>query len=416
MPFAAPPAVLVGVFALALWVAGKLVGRAFSWGRHPIGTSIFLFVGTAFVGYLAGQLRVLTSFEAKAADRKMLLLLAVVGVALMLADGVKSIARVRLVVGMIVLGGTIMASVGIVQFTTGNDIAAELKPPGFTADTQNLEFIAQRDGYRRVSGTAMHAIEFGVASAMILPLAIHLAMTAQAFWARRLAVIAALLLAVAIPMSVSRSAFLAVGVIALTMLPFWPARVKWRVIAGAVAAIVVLTIASPGLIADVGSRFTNTSSDVSVQGRTSDYGPIFDFVAQSPWIGRGYGTFDAQQYFHVDNQYLITLVETGIIGTAGLLVLLFTGPMVARRIRQATRDPAVADLSRSLGCVVMIAIVSCATFDLFGFRIVTGLLFISLGLLGAMYRIVHQGLGEPSPAGASAVLGNGVPHAVLERG
>ena len=412
-PFAATPAMLIGIAAIGLWVAGKLIGRSFWWGRHPVGTAVFYFLFTVMLGYVAAHLRVLSGFEAKAADRKLIILLSAVGVCLLLADGVRSTARIRVVIGVIVFGGAVMASVGIAQFTTGYDVAAELRPPGFNADIENLDFIKYRQGFRRVAGTALHAIEFGVACAMILPLAIHLAATARSLMARRLSATAALLLAVGIPMSVSRSAILAVAVVLVMLVPFWPSRIRFKVSAGAVAAAFALSVAAPGLVDTVRDLFEDVSSDASVTDRTTDLDPIFEYVAETPLIGRGYGTFDPQEYFFVDNQYLLTLVETGVVGISGLLVLLMIGPVVARRIRQATDDDDVADLTRALSAIVVIAAVACALFDLFSFRIVTGLLFVALGLLGAMYRITYERLDDSTEALASPV---GVPpQGVLER-
>ena len=39
-------------------------------------------------------------------------------------------------------------------------------------------------------------------------------------------------------------------------------------------------------------------------------------AAPAYWFGHGLGTFDPRIYFFLDNQYLGTLVETGLVGTA----------------------------------------------------------------------------------------------------
>ena len=60
----------------------------------------------------------------------------------------------------------------------------------------------------------------------------------------------------------------------------------------------------------------------------------WSYIAQSPWLGRGFGTFSPATYFYVDDQYLTSLIVTGIFGFLALITLFVAGWVSRQRRTQ----------------------------------------------------------------------------------
>ena len=82
----------------------------------------------------------------------------------------------------------------------------------------------------------------------------------------------------------------------------------------AVVYLVLTRLLVDGLLGAIKNMFLNMSDDPSYQGRTMDYVLVGRMVGDAPWFGHGLGTFDPSVYFILDNQYLGTLIETGVRG------------------------------------------------------------------------------------------------------
>ena len=122
-------------------------------------------------------------------------------------------------------------------------------------------------------------------------------------------------------------------------------------------------------------------------GRLQDYGPTLDYFWQSPFFGRGFSTFIPTIYRTLDNQYLGTLVEIGIIGILGMLVLFFGSMLTGFRIRARSSDPSTRSLAISLIAAVAVVTITFFTYDGFGFPMGTETLFLVVGAIGALDRL-----------------------------
>jgi O-antigen ligase len=179
-------------------------------------------------------------------------------------------------------------------------------------------------------------------------------------------------------------------VLALILLPTWPKRhrrVAYLLLAGAVG---LLWLVLPSLLSEFGQLFSQIGAESSSASRISAYSAAGPFIAQHPWFGQGFQTFFPQVYFFVDNQYLTSLIETGVAGLGALLALFGTGWVLARRARRAAAGERVRDLMQSLAAAVAAAAVSFATFDALSFGIASGLTFLVLGCVGAAWRLAGR--------------------------
>jgi hypothetical protein len=403
----ATPAVLVGIVLLLLWVGQRFADTHRS-GLNPITLLLSVYVLATLIAYAVGQSTGLLPDEVRAGDRAMLVTAAFAGAILFIADGFRSIAAVERLLRVMVWLAAGLALAGLVQFVTGFALAEWIRIPGFRITYDDVGAVQERLGVDRIQAMATHPIEFGVVLAAMLAPALHFAFRERAMW------LPTAVIALAIPVSGSRSAIVCAGVVVLLMMPVWRWWQRGIALAFLFGAALVIDTVSSGLLASIGELFTGVSADVSTQTRVSDYEDVVPYVAQSPLIGRGPGTFLPGRYLILDNQYLLTLVDSGVVGLLALLALLVGATLIAYLLRGrmlASGDRPDADLAGALAAGVGTLAVSAAFFDLLSFPMATGLLAVLIGCVGALWRIRAPRSGisaarAPAPAGSSRPAGS----------
>ncbi len=205
------------------------------------------------------------------------------GIVLITAEGLRSWRDIELVGEWLVWLGAFVATIGIVQFTTGLNIAAFFDIPGLSANS-DFGGVDSRSVLNRVSATAVHPIEYGVVLGGLLPLAVHRMIRR---WSRPLAPCPAVVIFVGCFMSVSRSAVLVGRVAFVVLLLGWPARWRLNALLLTPFAVVGLRLAVPGLVGTLISLFKNLGNDPSISGRTSDYGVDLRRDRRQPALRQG---------------------------------------------------------------------------------------------------------------------------------
>lgn len=386
---------VIGWGLLLWWAGSRLTERR---PPQPMLAAYGLFVLAVLVSYAAGMLSPLLPDQVSVADRGLLLVLAGAGVVLSISDGIDHTRQLRRIVMTLVGAAGVMSAIAILQFTTPIDPAAWIRIPGLNALTGGTSGTDERLGFARVSATATHPIEMGVVLASIVPLGLHLAFRERARWAY----VPVALMLLAIPTALSRSALIALAVALVVGAVAWTWRQRVTVIAGVALAGVAVELARPGLVGSITELFTGITADSSTTGRTADYSVIGDYIARSPLIGSGMGTFVPGRFPILDNQYLLTVVDMGLLGLIALLGLIGTGLVLAWISRRRFRDQPDRDLAVSVTASLAALVVSLAFFDAFSFGMATGLLWILLGISGALWRISGE-LGQRVRVSPAAV-------------
>ena len=382
------PASLAGLFALVLWAAHRLrVGGAPLFRQQPVHWPVALFLVSVVASFAAAFFRGPDALETAAADRGLFTALCSAGLALYAADRLTDAERLRTLVRRIVAAGAVMASLGVIQFAVGVDLVAGLAVPGFNtlvSDWNNL-----RSGFSRISSTAEHPIELSVVLAMLLPLALHVARneTGSKRWVWWGCVV---LIGAALPMTVSRTSVVAVGVVlfVIGLRSSWPERrrgLKWIL-----AFLVLFRLAVPGLLGTLRSLFSNAGQDDSVGARVIDYAFVARFIDQRPLFGRGFATFLPSRYAFLDNQMLLSLVETGFLGLIAVLTVFLTGVSLGFGTRRRSPDPELQGLGHALAAALLAALVTSLTYDSLSFGTGRGLTFLFLGMAGACWRLAQE--------------------------
>jgi O-antigen ligase len=399
---AIPSSLVVGPFGAAGAPAGLFAAVLLCWymlawqhpllpldrGRQPVRVAGILFGCASVAAYVSANRSVMPALVENGADRGLIMLSGWLGVLLLAADGIDRPDRLTTLLRRVVTGATAMALLGIMEFFTGLSFAQYIVIPGLSVHSQVTGLLTV-EGLARATATASQPLELAAVLAISLPLAIHQARFAsEARRTRRWLQVA--LIAGAMPMTVSRSAILGLAVIAIVLLPTWPKRYRRRVCRALLAALVVTWLAEPSVLSGFGKLIGHSGADTSIASRTGAYSSAVPLIIKHPWFGQGFQTFFPQTYFFVDNQYLTSLIETGVAGTLSLVALFVTGWFVARSARRAVCDARTRDLLQCLAASVAAAAVSFSTFDALSFVIAPGLTFLVLGCVGAASRLARE--------------------------
>ena len=398
------PANLFGICGLILWLL-MTVGGFNRQGMTPMRVSFGLFalaVGTSYVaGHLAGwfqpadihqrtdrlwrwvSVSQLNEAIVSASDRGLLALAGGAGILLLTAEGMRSWRDLELLTTWIVRFAGIVAALGVLQYFTGVNVAAYLQVPGLSPLTELMTF--SRSELNRVISTAGHPIELGVIMAALLPLALH-----HSIFTRKASAWApTILISVVVLMSVSRSAILVAAGAMIVMLLGWPNRWRIRFLVMMPFAAVAARLAFPGLLGTIRALFVHLDDDPSIDGRTADYDFVFRAFQEAPLFGRGYFTWVPMYFRTLDNQFLVLLLELGLVGSFVFVGLIAIGVYSGFSCRSRT-DERGSNLGLAVAAGIFGIAVSFATFDTLAFRQATGIMFLLLGMAGAAWSLARR--------------------------
>jgi hypothetical protein len=382
------PALLVALATPLLWVAGwSLPQSAVGTGRHPMRAVLIAYTAMALMSYAVAMSRPVSELERTGALRALIISVAMVGVALLVSDGIRDQRRLDTLLRRAVIGVAFVALLGIAQFLTGRQLQPAAPGLVWNAD---VTAVGMRSIFNRPSSTTMHPIELSVITASILPLGIHYSLYSETISRRRNMATATLIIAFAMPLAVSRSGIVSLIAGLAVLVAGWGWRRRFNGFIVAAAAIPVLWAVVPGLVGTFIGLFGNAAYDPSIQGRVERGPMVMAQVRQRPWLGLGGGTWSVEEYFLLDNQVWATMLEAGLVGLTVVAILVLAGITTGIiTARMPGVDPASAHLGQALAASIAALSVSALTFDAFFYRILTGLLFLCLGAVGALWRLHH---------------------------
>lgn len=375
----------LGVFVL--WVTSA------AWGLHdpvdsrtPIRLSLGVLWLVTSASYLAMSVGPAGLDGRMSADRWVLTLAAITGIALTTAEAVRGPDAIRSLVRALTLGATLCAAIAIIQFALGIDPVKWISEVlvGMTDNGGKATF-QTRAAFTRVSGTMFSPIELGVVMTLILPFAVWRALFDQSRY-RWLPWAQCVLIAVAAICTVSRSMLLSLLVICILTIPFLPRTARlWSAVA-VPTAIVAIFMLVPGMIATLHSTLTIGSADPSISTRLNNYPRVEAMVSDRPWFGTGPGTHLPENALKIlDNQYLKSAVEMGLPGALAVGLFFastaYAGLLAARHFQ----DPEMKALSGAVLGAGAASLVASAAFDSFSFPTFTLIFGFIAGLAGVVW-------------------------------
>jgi len=394
---------LLLLWYLLSWMSGRVTP---SGGGRPVRIAMLIFALAVLASFVAGMTRNITQPEVLSAGRGLITIAAWAGLVVVITQSVTSYDRMETLLRRAVIFGSIVAAIGILEFYSGLNLTNYVQIPGLS---NNIDYntLLSRAGFNRPSSTAIDPIEFGVVMSMLLPFALHQAITdSRPGNLRKWLPVG--LIAFAIPISVSRSGILTAAVGCLVMVVTWkPRQIRGFIVTG-IIGLGALKLAAPGLLGTLFTYFTGlfgpSTGAASVATRTDDYSRNWPYIVQRPWFGRGFETFLPQIYDWTDNMYLKILIEMGIVGLISLLVLYLAGIHCAAAGRRRTQDETRRSLGQAMVASFAVVVVATATFDSLGFPMFAGVFFLILGLAGAYLTIMTR---ESSSLPTLPVAGGG---------
>ena len=385
------PSFIWGLALLLWWLIWRLQARESTptWRSQPVRFVFGAFVVVVLISFAAALLRGQPPDQISPAVSAIARVASWAGVLLVALDGLQSRAQFIRLTRLLVLIASLLAVLGLAQSFTGQSFlswVATLPGVEFNAD----DTVSARGTFSRAAGTAIHPLEHVTMLIGILPLAIVCGSTrgfsGKASRVGPLWLTPSLLITLSCLVSVSRSAIVGLAVAVAASFPALPRRYRWALAVGGLFAAGVVTVAVPGMFSTVVSLFSNATSDPSTQSRASALARLPEFMASSPLLGAGLGTF-LPRYYIFDNQWVMLLVEVGILGTLAFAAMVVAATWSALDAGRRFGSGQDAMLSRAVAASAISLAAAYAFFDALAFPMSAGLMFLMSGIGGALRNL-----------------------------
>ena len=406
LPFELEPYRLLVALILVGWFTFLLIDPRVRLGTSGLGLPLSLFVAAVLGSIVVNADRIETLAIEGTVLKKLTYFCTFILMFLMIVSVVRTHAELDRIVRVLVLGGAGVAVTAVIEYWTHHNvydvlprILPVLEPVQTAGDGGGL-----RGGLHRTAASAEHPIALGAALVFLVPFAVYLAMTASRRWW-----FAAGLLALGTFTTVSRTSLLMLAMIGLVFLRLRP-RDVFRMWPWAIPVLVAAQLAVPGSLgtfrdwlnkpsATVAEQKQGGDRKVGDQGRLADWGPSLAEFSETPVLGQGFGTripaFSSDHSAQIlDNQWLKSLLETGLLGVVSLIWLLTRSIRRAAR-RSRTDSSAHGWLGVAFAASFASYAVSMFVYDAFSFSQATCLFFIVLALSGVAHRLANE---EPAPS------------------
>jgi O-antigen ligase len=382
------PGLLVGFVLFCWWILARFARQLSLPGPQPMRWAVAFFLVSAIGSYAVAFNRVLSDIELNGADRILLFYMVLAGLTLTAADGIPDWQRLQMVLRVLVGCGAFMAVVAIIQFVFVLDVTKYMVIPGLAPKGVQPGFEAR--GYQlRVAATTTHYIELAACLATMLPFAIHFAIFYEKAKQKRSALVFALLIAAGIGTTISRTGIFAIILMALVMFWVWTWRMRFNLAVMTMGLMAVLIVVSPSMVRTLRGLFDDPSNNPAFTVRAERYPLVYRYFVETPWLGRGTGTWIAPQYQILDNQWLATLMSNGIVGVVALGGLYITGIVLGFLAWRRAVSHADRHLCAALVATQVIAIGVGGTFDALSFSTYAAILSVTTGLCATVWRLTH---------------------------
>lgn len=383
--------VIVLTWLLTMAAGGRAAPR---WRFTPVHAAVSAFVAVAFLSVVLNAAALDHTLELQLAIKKLTLLGAFFSVFLLVASIVRR-TEVRAFMTLM-LGLAVVAALGVLwEYRFGvnpfYDWAGKLLPSPFevtAVDTTLYDEI----GRRAVIGPADLALEAVAMLSLALPIALVRVMHSNRTKERLLCGLATCLLLGAMIATYRKSALLA-PVAVLLMLAYYRRRELLRLAPLGVIILISIPALAPNALGSIVDQFEPNRLGVStVSDRVSDYDAIRPDLLSHIAFGRGFGSYEHLSYRVLDNDLLMRIVETGLVGLAAYLFMLLMAigvatPMIRSRI-SGRAEPALA-IAAATGAFLMLSVL----YDVMSFPQAPYLLMVLFGFLAVLV-----GAREPAPA------------------
>lgn len=391
LPFELEPYRVVVALVAAAWVSSLLIDRRVRLRRSGFEGPLLLFAFAALGSLVVNPARV-AAVEPDVV-KELMFFGSFFIVFFLIVSVVRKPRHVDLIVTALVAGGAVVALFAIIEARTGYNPFNHFSGVIPLLETLYIPDPPDRGARLRVYASAQHPIALGAALVMLIPLAHYLARrTHHARWW-----LLAALLGMGAVATVSRTSVAMFFVMGAVFLWLRPVETR-RLLPLLLPALIAIHLVMPGTLGPLKSSFFPQGGLIEEQrkseggrgsGRIADIGPALrNEFAPRPLLGQGFGTRIVDKgrinALILDNQWLHSLLETGLAGAIAL-GWLFVRAM--RRFGRAAKEDASSRgwLLTGITASVLAYGVGMFFFDAFAFVQVTFLFFILLALGAAVF-------------------------------
>jgi O-antigen ligase len=391
LPFELEPYRLLLAIMFVGWFGALLVDRRVMLRRSGLEAPLLLLV-TGIVGSLVANAARVSALEADVV-KTLTFFLSFLLVFWLVVSVVRTYAVIDLLIGVFVVGGTVLAVMSVVESRTGYNPFNQLASWLPILELTEVPRVQGRGARLRAYASAEHAIALAAVLVMLVPLAVYLARRTG----RRLWLLAAALMVLGALATVSRTGVVMLLVVAFVMFRLRPRETR-RVLPALLPLLIVVHVAIPSTLGSLKSAFFPEGGLVAEQqaapgtygsGRLADLGPSLEEFGETPLFGQGFGTriteWERANAPILDNQWLGLLLETGAIGAFAFAWLILRSTRRLRRAARADSSPR-GWLFAGLAASTSAYGVGMFTYDALAFVQVTFVFFFVLALGAAALR------------------------------
>lgn len=385
------PSFLMGLLLAFWWVLAQLQRPVPALVRvpQPVRYAFLAFVVVVLVSFALAMLRGQPADQVSPAFTAILRVFSWGGVLLVAMDGIRTREEVITLLRRLSIGAGLVAAFGLTQFLTGTSLLDWVgNLPGITYDSWGL---IGRGTFTRVTATAQHPLEYAVVVTGCLPLAMITAMSDgfRPSVERRVRIrwwLPVVLMTAASLVSVSRSAVIGLAIAVIATLPAMTRPYRWIVTVGGTVMTMAVAVVVPGIATTMIALFLGGTNEPSAQSRSNGLERLPEFLATSPFVGAGFGTF-LPRYYIFDDQWALLTVETGVLGVLafGSIVISAIGSGIWSS--QVSADRELIIVGRGIAASLLTVAVLFAFFDALSFPMAAGILFLLSGLTGSLRAI-----------------------------
>ncbi|WP_072803656.1 O-antigen ligase family protein [Rhodococcoides yunnanense] len=396
------PASLILFGCGLLWVLTRIVGQRSRADLGLLSAAVVLYATASLVSFGSLSSRPTDSAIVASSQTNLITEFALVAAFFFVVTVVRTRTALEWVAKALIIGGAISAMFAIVQYGTGIDVAAMLKPPLLKDHGSVLSEALMREGFARPQGSAGHPLELSAVLTVLVPVALGVVYSARARGRRSWHwTLVAVILVGGAALTLSRSAVVGLGVAVLFMAWKWPVRRVLTLVAVVAVPLIVAYVTDSKLLNAFIQVFATSGTDSSLQSRDNGRDYVVEHFADHLWFGEGTATYSARGNPVLDNQYLGRLMETGVFGLLTFVLLLATalGFAVvasrrfserARRASDSRSDIGMFELTRGIAGALAATAVIALILDVSGFAQIWLLMWILVALAGSAFYIVRS--------------------------
>lgn len=398
LPFELEPYRLMVAIIVALWIAALLVDPRARLRGHGFEWPMLLIVISVVGSVLANGQRIEELKVDAAVSKGLTFFLSFWLVTYLIVSVVRTFELAEFLVKVMVAGGAVVAVSSLFEARTGFNIFNHMETFIPVLNQTEIADSGTRGGSLRANGSAQGAIPLGAALVLLIPVGAYLGKRVNPRWW-----FAVGLLALGALSTRSRTGVVMMIVLILAFMWMRPKQTRRFIVPALLPAVVIIHLALPGTMGSLQSSFFPEEGLIAQQsknagsrgsGRIADLGPSLNEWAQKPVLGQGYSTrltgrehrYDGRGTFILDNQWLKTLLETGIAGVIGWLWLYLS--VVRRTGKRAKKDPSdYGWLLAAISGSVLAFAVGMYFYDAFSFIQVTFLFYMLMALGAALLAL-----------------------------